>query len=293
MWYKPKNITLLIFWLIIPCIVVACNYGSNPTQIPKPTSFPSSTPILENPPISGAIQNTSVPSDCAIGTGLREEVIPILLEYKDYPAFMQASTIRLASTYFPQFEGWIRTIGAPSLEELESKALLAAQEKIPYEALGYGLETGKSTPESEWQNMIHSTQQAREMADRYGKLLVMGPGYKLMSDNEEKYAQMSALSDIWIFQTQRFQVNPPGQQYRQDVIRVIDLIKEGNPDIKIWAQITLPPDREPDAVEWLAYRNSISDLVDGVYLGVYLWERVDTTTLIQTINTIYTNCNSK
>ena len=115
----------------------------------------------------------------------------------------------------------------------------------------------------------------------------MGPGLRLMSQNEDKYAPMAALTDIWVFQTQRLQKNPPGPAYRQEVERVVNQIRDGNPDIEIWAQITLPPDREPDAEEWLAYRQSIADLVDGTYIGVYTWGSEDTDKLVATIETIF------
>jgi hypothetical protein len=98
---------------------------------------------------------------------------------------------------------------------------------------------------------------------------------------------MAALADIWMLQTQRLQLNPPGTVYRQEVERVLNLIRSGNPQIEVWAQITLPPDREPNAEEWLAYRQSILDLVDGTYLGVYTWNRTDTQTLLAEIEAVF------
>ena len=210
-----------------------------------------------------------------------------MVKYKANPGFVMAATVGLAQTYFPQLEGWIRVIGAPSLDELEKKAARARDLGLDYEGLVYGLETGKSTPESEWQDLIGSTQKARALADQYGKLLVMGPGFKLMSQNEDKYAGMSALADIWMFQTQQLQKNPPGPVYRQEVERVVNLIRAGKPDIQIWTQITLPPDREPNAEEWLAYRQLIAGLVDGTYVGAYTWQTVDTQVLASTIEAIF------
>jgi hypothetical protein len=197
------------------------------------------------------------------------------------------STVELAQTYFPQLEGWIRVIGAPSLDALQSKAQRAHDAGLAYEGLAYGLETGKSTPADEWQDLIGSTQKARALADRYGKLLVMGPGFKLMSANESKYAGMAALADIWMFQTQQLQKEPPGPAYRQEVERVIGLIRAGKPDAQIWTQITLPPDREPNAEEWLAYRSLINDQVDGTYVGAYTWNTMDPQVLVSTIDAIF------
>jgi len=208
---------------------------------------------------------------CPIGTGLREETAPILLKYKEHPGMVMSPTTELAAQVFPKLKGWVRVLGSPSLDGLRQKAQKARDERIPYEALGYGLETGKSTPELEWHDLVGSTQQARDIAQQFHKLLLMGPGFRLMSQNTDKYAPMSALSELWVFQTQRFQIDPPGDKYRQNVAAVLKQIRAGNPKIKIWAQITLPPDREPNAEEWLAYHRCIADLVDGTYVGAYTW----------------------
>jgi hypothetical protein len=203
-----------------------------------------------------------------------------------------APTYSLAEAYFPDLEGWIRVLGAPSLDVLEQQSQRAYERGLAYEAVGYGLETGESTPDAEWQDIVAATQQARALADRYGKLLVLGPGLRLMSENEDKYPAMAALTDIWILQTQRLQVKGPGSFYRQEVERIVTLIRAGNPNIQIWAQITLLPDREPDAEEWLAFRQSIDDLVDGTYLGVYLWGKVDEEQLTATVEDIYSRACS-
>jgi hypothetical protein len=222
--------------------------------------------------------------------GLRQETVPVLQAYGDRPGLVMAASSRLAEQEFAGLEGWIRVLGAPSLDMLAQKAERAAEMGLEYEALAYGLETSRSTPEEEWQDLVGSTEQARALADRYGKLLLMGPGFRLMSAHEEMYAPMAALSDIWMFQTQRLQLNPPGADYRREVERVVGLIRAGNPDIVVWAQITLPPDREPDAAEWLDYRGSIADLVDGTYLGVYTWGSEDTGLLVGTIEEIFEGC---
>jgi hypothetical protein len=67
----------------------------------------------------------------------------------------------------------------------------------------------------------------------------------------------------------------------------VNLIREGNPDILVWAQINFLPDRQPDAEEWLAYRESILDLVDGTFIGIYTWGTEDPDVLIQEIDTIF------
>lgn len=308
--------------LVLSCLLLAaCGQWSTPTAVPaemspspeppatsvppaaSPSPVPPSpsptaaspaltpTPSRPTPAVTTTPQRavlTPLPeSSCRLGTGLRDETGPILEKYKANPGLVMAATVENAEAYFPNLEGWIRVIGAPSLDVLAQKAARAQDIGLEYEALAYGLETGKSTPDQEWQDLVGSTAKARALADQYGKLLVMGPGFRLMSANEDKYAGMSALADIWMFQTQQLQKNPPGEAYRQAAERVIGLIREGNPDISIWTQITLPPDREPNAEEWLAYRQQIQDLVTGTYVGVYTWRTVDSQTLVSTVDAIF------
>ena len=247
-----------------------------PTRSPTPTAIPL-PPTATSPPASG----------CRLGLGMRVETVPVLLAYQNQPGLVMTASARLAADHFSEFEGWIRVLGAPSLAMLEQKAARAEETGLAYEALAYGLETNESTPGEEWLDLVGSTERARALADRYGKLLLMGPGFRLMSENEEMYTPMAALADIWMFQTQRLQLNPPGADYRREVARVVDLIRAGNPDISVWVQITLPPDREPDAAEWLDYRRAIADLVDGAYVGVYTWRTEDADRLVGTVEQIF------
>jgi hypothetical protein len=223
-----------------------------------------------------------------LGLGLREETGPIAIQYPGGTGLIMASSAGLAERYFPQLDGWVRVLGAPSLADLAQRAEAAAARGLAYEALGYGLETSKTTPDGEWQDVVGSTERARALADQYGKLLVMGPGFRLMSLNWEHYPEMAALADVWLLQTQRLQINPPGPDYRREVERVVTHIRSGNPDILIWAQITLPPDRPPDAGEWLAYHASIADLLDGAtYVGAYTWDIFGADQLVPTIEAIF------
>jgi hypothetical protein len=222
-----------------------------------------------------------------VGTGLRKETVPIVVGRERPPGLVMCATVALAESHFPQLGMSTRVLGAPSLDTLQRKAENAEQRSVPYEALAYGLETSKSTPAEEWQDLLGSTQKARAIADEYGKLLLMAPGFRLMSENWDTYPAMAALADIWILQTQRLQIHPPGSVYRQEVERVVSQIRAGNPDIIIWAQITLPPDREPDAEGWMAYHHSIADLVEGTYVGVYTWNSEESEMLVGTVEAIF------
>jgi hypothetical protein len=249
---------------------------------PTPTEImPVETPVIRTP------NSGSVSGDCQLGLGLRQQTIPVVTKYRDIPGFIMTANVGLADEYYQRLDGWTRTIGAPSLEALEMKAKRAEENQTPYEALSYGLETSQSTPEEEWQDLVGSTRAAKTIAENFGKQLVMGPGFRLMSENEDQYPVLAEMADIWVLQTQRLQVNPPGEEFRTEVERIVNLIRSGNPEIPIWAQITFPPDREPDAIEWLAYQESIVDLVDGTYIGIYIWESTDDDVLIMNVEKIY------
>lgn len=292
---------LLMINLLLLGILGGCNNEPAstliPTQIePTPTSTleemvqftATPTRFAETPDITPSATELHS-TQCLLGTGLRQQTVPVILSYGEHNGFVMTASNALAEEHFPHLEGWIRVLGAPSLEQLEQKASRAEGSGIPYEALAYGLETSESTPDDEWQNLVASTERARSIADDYDKLLVMGPGFRLMSQNEDKYPAMAALADIWMLQTQRLQVNPPGSIYRAEVERVLDQITSGNPEIQVWAQIILPPDREPSSQEWLEYQDAINDIVSGTYIGVYTWDTHDNTKLVSTVSEIFEN----
>ncbi|MBN1667387.1 MAG: hypothetical protein JW862_09865 [Anaerolineales bacterium] len=256
------------------------------TQVPTPVLDPGNptTLVVVSPPSPGM---SLLELDCLVGTGLRVETSEYLLAQKDHATLIMSPTSQLAEQVFPSLPGWLRVLGAPSLSALESKAQRAQAWNLPYEALAYGLETSRSTPDIEWKDLLASTQAAREIADRYGKLLMLAPGFRLMSENEELYPEMAALADIWLFQTQRLQLIPSESEYRQEVQHYVDLIRSGNPDIVIFAQITIPPDQELQSAYWFFYYDAIVDLVDGTYLGIYTWDVYETDQLTQLMRSIY------
>jgi hypothetical protein len=224
---------------------------------------------------------------CNLGIGLRKETREILIDFKDYPGFVMTANYQLALDTFPILDGWIRTIGGPSLESLRRKTERAANAGLGYEGISYGLETSTSTPVEEWNNLIHSTSAAREIANKADKLLILGPGLKLMTQNAADYPAMAAYTDIWMIQTQRLQIHGPGEIYRREVEKITEKIRKGNPNVQIWAQITFLPGQQPDAEEWLAFHHSIADIVNGTYVGVYTWEEEKSDLLIETIRTIF------
>ena len=262
-------------------------------QTEEVTPQSSKTETMKTKVPESTITNESLTIDnCELGLGLREETKDFLLDNVGSVGLIMSSNSNLAEMYFPMFGESIRVLGAPSLQVLETKAMRARDANSPYEALGYGLETSASTPAEEWQNITASSEAAEVLASQYEKQLLLAPGFRLMVQNENLYAEMASMTDFWILQTQQLQKNPPGPEYRQEVERIVSLIRSGNPEIVIWAQITLPPDRKPDAEEWLAYRALIADLVDGTYVGVYTWDIFEDSELLVEIAEIFESvCN--
>lgn len=108
-----------------------------------------------------------------------------------------------------------------------------------------------------------------------------------MSENVTAYPAMAAQADIWVLQTQVLQAGYAAETYRQEVDGYVQLIRSGNPEIKIWAQITIPPEQELEASYWLMYHHAIADLVDGTYLGLYTWDTLQAEDLLALMESIY------
>jgi hypothetical protein len=309
---RPASVLLVIVFL---WMLAACNGRISETTTrnisvatvtqtlapPSPTAAdnlsPTMTPMQAIATASAPPALTSVPAElvgpvpinphCPLGIGLNQQTAPLLEQHVASNGMVMTASPELASVYFPRLDGWLRVLGAPNLDGLQQKAARALSSEIPYEALAYGLETGPGTPDEEWRDLAGSSSRAAVLAAQYGKKLVMGPGYRLMERNVDAYAPMAGVSDVWMLQTQQLQKDPPGDRFRQEVEQIVAQLSAANPNIEVWAQITLPPGRQPDAAEWLAYRAEIADLVTGAYIGVYTWDLVDTETLLAVVDTIF------
>lgn len=201
------------------------------------------------------------PAACPPGVHLSSETAPLLVEYRQAPGTVSAFSSIQAEMTFPELNAWQRLIVQPSLQGLQMKAQRAAESGLAYEALVYAPDTRPATPEEEWQNLLGTTQAARDIADQYGKQLILAPGSMLMAENPDNYPLMAALADGWFINTAVYQnANPPGDRYRWDVGTVVNRLRAGNANIAIWAQISLDP-QMPDPDTWLAYWTSLRGLV--------------------------------
>jgi hypothetical protein len=230
-------------------------------------------------------------NNCSVGSGLTTKTAALLVEQISHPSKIMTASSTLAETYFSQFVGWTRVLSAPSLADLESKAARALTNSTPYEVLGYGLES--SSPAEEVADMVAATTAAKVIAGNYGKFLMMAPGFQLMSANEGLYDDMSALSDMWLFQTQKVQSDyPPGTGYYDECSRVIGLIRAGHADIPICAQILIPPNETPDPQKWLSYYYSIFRGINSAYIGAYLvWDYYEEAVVLACMENIFDHIN--
>jgi hypothetical protein len=235
--------------------------------VPGTATSQTSRPASPVPSMMPSRTAASYSLACPLGAGLREDTIEIQLAYQTPARLYVTGSLGFAREYFGQLETGMRVLIGPSLARLRELAEQAAECGLPYDALAYSLEASRNTPIEEQADVLGATQQAASLAHEHGKLLVMGPGWGLMEQNWAQYPTMASHADLWIIQTQRLQSNPADAAYREEVARVIDQLRAGNPDLHIWAQVSVTPGgRLLSAEEVLAYRRAIVDLVDGVYI---------------------------
>jgi hypothetical protein len=129
------------------------------------------------------------------------------------------------------------------------------------------------TPPDEVSDLPGSLRKARALLQDYPAELVMGPGLSQMAGQEHLYPELAGLTDIWMIQSQRLQADAATgrkvtpAEYRAQVLRIADMLRKGNPRIRIFIQIiplsqvvTTPYTAEELATLVLA----VEDLVDSV-----------------------------
>jgi hypothetical protein len=213
-----------------------------------------------------------------IGRGT-EELIPLLSRENDFLEMMLG----------PEKVRYIRSLKPPAramcvCESLEGVAravdILQDAEINPDRVyIAYNPEprppgARQTTPREELDDYLSSLKKARELVKAYGAPLVMGPGLSEMAKHEHLYPEMARHCDIWIIQSQRLQLNletdepVPVERYREEVKRIVELLRQGAPDIRVFVQIiplkATPRRKEAFTAERLAsYVLAVEDLVDA------------------------------
>lgn len=139
--------------------------------------------------------------------------------------------------------------------------------------IAYNPERGPGTPSAEMDDLVTSARRARQTAQAYGAPLLIGPGLKDMMQREHLYPELAKQCDIWMIQSQRLQLDPATRkpvepaEYRVKVKRIIDSLRQGNPDIRVFVQLVTTAERGTKvltAEQVAAYALAVEDLVDAV-----------------------------
>lgn len=166
-----------------------------------------------------------------------------------------------------------------SLRQMEETISFVQEGGVRCDYLAYNPEQTEKTPQEELNDLVGSVKRVQETARNYGASVVTGPGMGYMLTREELYPQAASYSDVWLLQSQRFQIDKETgrraspEEYQAQVARIVNLLRQGNPNIKVWVQIIIAPgEREENtfsAEEIVALAKSIEDLVDAVriYIG--------------------------
>jgi hypothetical protein len=164
--------------------------------------------------------------------------------------------------------------GRPFRGIKETIELLSSAEIPPQRVIiAYNPERQPGTPDQEINELVESVRRAREMAEAYGAPLLVGPGLREMQQREHLYPELARHCDMWLIQSQRLQLHAdtrrpvPLEEYRQGVKRIIERLREGNPEIRIIVQIVTTSERGrvPLSAEQVAATAlAIEDLVDAV-----------------------------
>jgi hypothetical protein len=158
---------------------------------------------------------------------------------------------------------------------LQETIELLRDAKIPADRviLAYNPERQPGTPAGEVDALLASVQRARKMAEEYGAPLLVGPGLREMQQREQLYPKLAKNCDIWMIQSQRLQLDLATRkpvspdEYRRGVERIIKLLREGNPKIRIYVQLVTTAERgrtRLTAEQVAAFARSVEDLVDAV-----------------------------
>jgi len=164
---------------------------------------------------------------------------------------------------------------ARSLAGMEETISLLKRSGVKPERIyiAYNPEQSPGTPQEELKDFLGSLGRGQKMVREYGARFLVGPGLRYMDEHEDLYPKAAKFCDIWLIQSQRLQMHPdtrqaaPPKEYRDKVKRIVDLLRKGNPNIKIFIQILASRTREETlftAEQVAAYAAAIEDLVDAI-----------------------------
>jgi hypothetical protein len=213
-----------------------------------------------------------------IGKGT-EELIPLLSREKDFLEMMLG----------PEKVRYVRMLKPPARAMCISENLdgVAKAVKILQEAniepervyIAYNPEprppgARQCTPREELDDYLGSVKKARELVKDYGAPLIMGPGLIEMAKREHLVSRdgqtLRHLDDPEPEAPARPETQEPtsNERYREQIERIVRLLRQGNPDIQVFVQI-IPLQATPErkaaftAERLASYLLAVEDLVDA------------------------------
>jgi hypothetical protein len=154
------------------------------------------------------------PGMLGLGTILSADFLPL---HNLYPTtFVAAAATAAAAVWYPQWPNKHRCFTSTSLAGLAGIALAADTLGIPYESLGYNLES-TGVP-AEVADPVGSFVAAHVIATFYGKPLMAALGGQYADDTvtDAQMASLAAECEWYLLQNQRQQVYPPGMTFRHE-----------------------------------------------------------------------------
>jgi hypothetical protein len=184
-----------------------------------------------------------------------------------YRGLAATLTYDLAAEYFPVLDGWQRVQICNRLDCLHTRAERAATEGLAYEYLGYGPERLGGVPQAEQDDLPAGARAARQVADDWGKRLMLSYSTKQLHQEAEErgygwqdagqvVALLAPYADAWLIQAADEYNNPatnprhpgpilsqrhfpPGPEWRAEVEKWVGWIRAANPEVEIWIQLAL------------------------------------------------------
>lgn len=165
---------------------------------------------------------------------------------------------------------------ALSLSNIEDTIDITDANGVHCDYIGYNPEQNGKTPQDELDNFIDTITTAKSMAEAYGALLLVGPGYGYMSTPEQEalYDEAAQIADAWMLQSQTMQLfgrtRYTPEQYQTAVMRVLNKLYAGNPNLDVWVQLSVTPPgpgglEDPfSATDIYEYADIISDSITGI-----------------------------
>jgi hypothetical protein len=228
------------------------------------------------------------------------------------PGLAGATTYTDGINYFPSLVGWEKAHLCNSHQCMETRIANSLRDGLAYDYLGYGPERLGGVPDEEKYNLPWATEVAGQIVNGAGKKLMLSYSTKQLHQEAlergfgwenagEVVKLLAPHGDLWMIQAADEYNNPnnqdygsygpilsqrhypPGPEWRSEVERWVNWIRDANPEIEIWIQLALhrigvQEDNYPSAELTLEYREWLVNpeygppLIDGIYMtSTYSW----------------------